>query len=64
MGWSEWNIGMMQPGKILSEQRFHLRKATTRKAIGSYQPVIEAGNRLFLKSALGMTGNPSSLVNR
>jgi hypothetical protein len=64
MGWAEWNIPMMQPGKILYEQRFHMRKATTRKAIDSYRPLIEAGNRLFLKSALGMTGDPSPLVNR
>ena len=64
MGLHEWNIAMMQPGKILSEQRFHLRKATTRKAIGSYRPVIESGNRLFLKSALGMAGDPSPVINR
>jgi hypothetical protein len=64
MGWAEWSIVMMQPGKILSERRFHSRKATTRDAIGSYRPLIEAGNRLFLKNAIRLAGDPSPLVNR
>jgi hypothetical protein len=64
MGLAEWNITMMQPGKNLYEQRFHLRKATTRKAVGSYRPLIEAGNRLLLKSALSLAGDPSPLVNQ
>jgi hypothetical protein len=64
MGWAEWNVIVMQPGKVLSERRLHSRKATTRDAIGSYRPLIEAGNRLFLRSVLGMAGDPSPLVNQ
>ena len=64
MGWDEWNLALIPQGKILSEGRLLLRKATTRDAIGSYQPLIEANNRLFLKDALGMVGDPSPLVNQ
>jgi len=64
MGWDEWNLALIPEGKILSEGRLLLRKATTRGAIASYRPLIEANNRLFLKDALGMVGDPSPLVNR
>jgi len=64
MGWDEWNFGLIPHGKILSEGRLLLRQATNRDAIGSYQPLIEANNRLFLKDALGMVGDPSPLVNQ
>ena len=54
----------MSPGKILSEGRSLVRKTTTRNAVGSYRPLIEANNRLLLKNALEMGGDPSLLVNQ
>ena len=64
MGWDEWNLALIPPGKFHSEGRMLMRKATTRDAMGSYGPLIEANNRLFLKNALGMVGDPSPLVNQ
>jgi hypothetical protein len=64
MGLDEWNLGLMPQGKLHSEGRLHLRMATSRNAIGSYQPLVEANNRLFLKSALGVVGDPSPLISQ
>ena len=64
MGVGEWNIGFIPPGKLHSEGRSLMRKATSRDATDSYGPLIEANNHLFLKNALGMIGDPSLLVNR
>jgi hypothetical protein len=64
MGWGEWNFSLVPPGKLHSEGRLLMRKATSRDAIDSYRPLIEANNRLFLKNALGMVGDPSPLVNQ
>jgi len=64
MGWDEWNLVLIPPGKLHSEGRLLMRKATSRNAIGSFRPLIEANNHLFLKNALGMVGDPSPLVNQ
>ena len=64
MGWDEWNLSLIPPGKLHSEGRSLIRKATSRDAIGSYRPLIEANNLLLLKNALGMVGDPSPLVNQ
>ena len=64
MGWNEWGLALIQPGKLHSEGRLLMRNATSRDAIGSYRPLIEANNHLFLKNALGMVGDPSPLVNQ
>jgi len=64
MGGDEWTLPLIPPGKLHSEGRLFMRKATSRDAIGSYRPLIEANNRLFLKNALGMVGDPSPLVNQ
>ena len=64
MGWDEWNLALIPPGKLHSEGRLLIHKATSRDAIGSYRPLIEANNLLLLKNALGMVGDPSPLVNQ
>ena len=64
MGWDEWNWVLLPPGKLHSEGRLIMRKATSRNAIGSFRPLIEANNHLFLKNVLGMVGDPSPLVNQ
>ena len=64
MGWDEWNFALVPPGKLHSEGRLLMRKATSREAISSYRSLIETNNRLFLKNALGMVGDPSPLVNQ
>ena len=64
MGWDEWSFPLIQPGQRHSEGRSVIRKATSRDAIGTYRPWIEANNRLFLNNALGMVGDPSPLVSR
>ena len=64
MGWDEWALSLIQPGTLHSEGRSLMRKATSRVAIGSYRPLIEANNRQFLKNALGMVGDPLPLVNQ
>ena len=64
MGWDEWNFSLIPPGKLHSEGRLLIRKATSRDAIDSYRPLIEANNHLLLKNALGMVGDPSNLVNQ
>jgi len=66
MGWDEWNLALIPPGKILSDGRTILRKATTRHAMSSYRPLIEANNCVFLKNVLemGVVGDPSSLVHQ
>jgi hypothetical protein len=64
MGLDEWSLALVPPGKLHSEGRLRTRKATTRDAIASYHPLIEANNRLFLRNALGMVGDPSYLVNQ
>jgi cytochrome P450 len=62
MGWDEWNVVLIPQGKVHSEGRLLVRKATSREAVASYRPLIEANNNLFLKNALGMTGDPLPLV--
>jgi hypothetical protein len=57
-------FGIYPQGKLHSEGRSLMRKATSRDAIGSYRPLIEANNYLFLKNALGMVGDPSPLINQ
>ena len=64
MGWDEWNFALIPPGKLHSEGRLLMHKATSRDAIDSYQPLIEANSHLLLKNALRMAGNPSHLVNQ
>jgi len=64
MGWDDWDLPLIPPGKLHSEGRLFMRKAISRDAIGSYRPLIEANNRLLLKNALGMVGDPSPLVNQ
>ena len=64
MGWDEWNLPLIPPGKLHSKGRLLVRKATSRNAIRSYRTLIEANNRLFLENALGMVGDPSPLVNQ
>jgi len=64
MGWGEWSFPLIQPGQQHSEGRLLMRKVTSRDAIGSYRPLIEANNRLFLKNASGMVDDPSPLVNQ
>lgn len=41
-----------------------MRKATRHDAISVYRPLIEANNRLSLKNALGMVGDPSPLIHQ
>ena len=64
MGWNEWGLSLIQPGKLHSEGRLLMRKATSRDAVDSYRPLIEANNHMFLKDALGMVGDLSHLVNQ
>ena len=64
MGWDEWNFALIPPGRLHTEGRLHMRKATSRDAIDSYRPLIEANNHLLLKNVLGMVGDPSHLVNQ
>ena len=64
MGWEEWNLVLVPPGHFHTAGRALLRKATSRDAISSYRPLIEVNNRQFLKNALGMVGDPSSLINQ
>lgn len=64
MGWGEWNLSLIPQGKVLSDGRVLMRKATSREAIDSYRPLIEKYNRLSLRSLLGMVGDPSPLVNQ
>ena len=64
MGGDEWNFALIPPGRLHSEARSLMRKATSRGAIESYRPLIEANNCQFLKNALGMIGDPLPLVNQ
>ena len=64
MGGDDWNFSLIPPGKSHTERRLLMRKATSRDAVDSYRPLIEANNHLFLKNALGMVGDPSHLVNQ
>jgi hypothetical protein len=64
MDWDEWNLSLIPQGKLHSEGRSLMRKATSREAISAYRPLIETNNHLFLKHALGMVGDPSPLLNQ
>lgn len=64
MGLDEWNLAFVPQGQVHSDGRLLQRKATTRDAVRSYQPLIESNNRQFLGNALGMVGDPSHLVNQ
>ena len=64
MGLGEWNFGIIPQGKVHSEGRSLIRKATSRDAMDSYRPLIEENNYLFLKNALGTVGDPSPLINQ
>jgi hypothetical protein len=64
MGWGEWGISGMQPGKPLQEGRMRLRKATKKDALDSYATLIDEHNLLLLQTATHFSGDPSPLVNQ
>jgi len=64
MGWEEWGISGMQPGKALQESRMRLRKATKKDVLDSYKPLIDEYNLLLLQTATHFSGDPSPLINR
>jgi hypothetical protein len=64
MGWGEWGISGMQPGKQLQERRLRLRTATKKDALDSYKGLIEEYNLLLLQTATHFNGDPNILINR
>jgi hypothetical protein len=64
MGWGEWGISGMQPGKHLQEARLRLRKATKKDALDSYNSLIDEHTLSLLQTATHFNGDPSPLINQ
>jgi cytochrome P450 len=63
MGWEDWNVALVQPGKVHSELRSLLMKGLNTSVIPSYDTMVEriVGN-LLLKPFVGQALEPRDLI--
>jgi len=63
MGWEDWNVALVQPGKAHSELRALLMKGLSTSVIPSYDAMIEQiVNEQVLKLFVGQVLEPRDLI--
>lgn len=63
MGWEDWNVALVQPGKVHSELRALLMKGMNTSVIPSYDAMVEQiVSEQVLKHFVGQTLEPRDIV--
>jgi len=63
MGWEDWNVALVQPGKVHTELRSLLMKGLNTSVIPSYDAMVERiVSEQVLKLFVGQTLEPRDLI--